>query len=229
MTNANPLPHYRSQIDQIDSRILELLADRIEVVKKVGEYKKTENLPALDQSRWQAVLDKLELKCQEFNLDFELVKDLWNRIHTYAVEWESDNNQLIQNFQKVCAVLVRENRLLVVKSDKHDEYLPVGGKIEISESPEEALVREVQAEIGISIDSSKLFLETPAEPALGKPGSTVKAFCFLIKSDQEVSINNEIRELFWISKQDFENKKVKISSILEKFILPELIRLGLLE
>ena len=94
MPNANPLPKYRSQIDQIDSQILELLADRIEVVKKVGEYKKTQNLPALDQSRWQAVLDKLELKCQEFNLDFELVKDLWNRIHVYAVELESENFKL---------------------------------------------------------------------------------------------------------------------------------------
>jgi len=88
MNDINPLPQYRTEIDQIDNQILELLAKRIEVVKKVGHYKKTQNIPALDQSRWQAVLDKLELKCQEFNLDFELVKDLWNRIHTYTIRVE---------------------------------------------------------------------------------------------------------------------------------------------
>lgn len=88
MTNINPLPEYRTEIDQIDNQILELLAQRIEVVKKVGQYKKTQNLPALDQSRWQAVLSKLELKSQEFNLDFNLVKDLWNRIHTYTISIE---------------------------------------------------------------------------------------------------------------------------------------------
>ena len=86
--NANPLPQYRTEIDQIDNQILELLAKRIEVVKKVGQYKKNQNIPALDQNRWQVVLDKLELKCQEFNLDFELVKDLWNRIHTYTISLE---------------------------------------------------------------------------------------------------------------------------------------------
>ena len=88
MTFINPLPEYRTEIDQIDNQILELLAQRIEVVKIIGQYKKTQNLPALDQNRWQAVLDKLELKCQEFNLDFELVKDLWNRIHTYTISLE---------------------------------------------------------------------------------------------------------------------------------------------
>jgi len=140
-----------------------------------------------------------------------------------------ENQITIHNFQKVCAVLIRNNQLLIVKSNKHEEYLPVGGKIEQGESLEEALIREVQEEIGITFSSSELILETPEEPALGKPGYTVKAFCFLINSDQEVSINNEIREFYWISKADFENKKVRISSILEKYIMPRVIEIGLLE
>jgi 8-oxo-dGTP pyrophosphatase MutT (NUDIX family) len=140
-----------------------------------------------------------------------------------------ENQKVVENIRKVCAILIRENRLLVVKSDKHAEYLPVGGKIEQNESLEDALIREVQEEIGISVSKFKFLLETPAEPALGKPGKTVTAFCFLIYSDQEISINNEIRELIWISKADFEDKKVKISSILEKFILPKVIELGLLK
>jgi 8-oxo-dGTP diphosphatase len=139
-----------------------------------------------------------------------------------------ENQTTIHVFQKVCGLLIRDNKLLIVKSNKHLEYLPVGGKIEPDESLEEALIREVKEEIGITFNDHKLILETPEEPALGKPGYAVKAFCFLIISDQVVSINNEIRELYWISKADFENKKVKISSILEKFIIPKLIKLGLL-
>jgi chorismate mutase/predicted enzyme related to lactoylglutathione lyase len=104
--NTNPLLDFRTQIDQIDTQILELLTQRIEVVKKVGAYKKTQNLPALDQSRWQAVLDKLELKCQEFNLDFELVKDLWNRIHEFTVELETADNNLIKPMIKLGPIVI---------------------------------------------------------------------------------------------------------------------------
>jgi len=47
---------YRKQIDEIDVQIIDLLAKRFEVVKKVGEYKKERNIPPLQPERWQQVL-----------------------------------------------------------------------------------------------------------------------------------------------------------------------------
>jgi len=82
------LASYRAQIDACDTAILQLLQQRIQVVKLVGEYKKTQNTPALDPKRWQIVLDNLEIQCRELDLDFELVQDLWNRIHTFTVALE---------------------------------------------------------------------------------------------------------------------------------------------
>lgn len=82
------LADYRTQIDACDKAILQLLQQRIEVVKLVGAYKKTHNTPALDPKRWQNVLNQLEIQCKELDLDFELVQDIWNRLHTYTVALE---------------------------------------------------------------------------------------------------------------------------------------------
>ena len=85
-------------------------------------------------------------------------------------------------------------------SNRYNEYLPIGAKIEFGKNLEQALTREVQEEIGISINKYELLLETPPKPTLGKPDKTVTAFWYLIFSDQEVDINNKIQELLWISR-----------------------------
>lgn len=42
---------YRKQIDEIDEQLVKLLADRFKVTQKVGEYKKLNNLRAVDPDR----------------------------------------------------------------------------------------------------------------------------------------------------------------------------------
>lgn len=53
----NKLKDFRKQIDEIDEQIVNLLAKRMQVVEKVGQYKKENNLPPLDNSRWQKVIE----------------------------------------------------------------------------------------------------------------------------------------------------------------------------
>lgn len=54
----NKLEESRLKIDQIDSEIISLFIKRMEVVKEVTAYKKENNLPVLDSSREQAMLEK---------------------------------------------------------------------------------------------------------------------------------------------------------------------------
>ena len=51
------LETYRKQIDEIDEQIIKLLASRLEIVKKVWEWKKENNMQPLQPSRWQQVLE----------------------------------------------------------------------------------------------------------------------------------------------------------------------------
>lgn len=79
------LQNYRNQIDQIDAELIELLAERFEVVKKVWEYKKLNNLPPLQTGRWQEVLESKKKLALEKWIDPVFIENIWNEIHTYAL------------------------------------------------------------------------------------------------------------------------------------------------
>lgn len=49
---------YREQIDKIDSEIIKLYEERMEVVKGVINYKIENNIPILDTNRESAMLEK---------------------------------------------------------------------------------------------------------------------------------------------------------------------------
>ena len=46
----------RTEIDVIDAQIIALLAQRFDVVKDIGTYKKAHTIPCLDDARWREVL-----------------------------------------------------------------------------------------------------------------------------------------------------------------------------
>jgi chorismate mutase len=72
------LDDFRKQIDEIDEQIVNLLAKRMQVVEKVGKYKKENNLPPLDKKRWQEVIKTKK----------GFVKKIWEIIHEEALKIE---------------------------------------------------------------------------------------------------------------------------------------------
>lgn len=48
---------YRKEIDEIDSKIIDLFEQRMDIVKKVIDYKIKNNLPILDSSRESIMLE----------------------------------------------------------------------------------------------------------------------------------------------------------------------------
>ena len=48
----------REKIDAIDREVFQLLIDRLEAVTAIGEVKKQEGLPILDQSRENAIYEE---------------------------------------------------------------------------------------------------------------------------------------------------------------------------
>lgn len=85
---GNDLEQFRSRIDILDKQIIDSLAARIEVVKKVGEYKKENNIEPLDTSRWQQVLDKIGKHSEKLGIKKELVHKIYEMVHEYSLEIE---------------------------------------------------------------------------------------------------------------------------------------------
>lgn len=78
------LDGWRKQIDDIDEKIINYLAKRISIVRKIGKFKKQQNIPTLDKDRWKQVLNSSIRKGETVGLSKEFIKDLLNLIHKYS-------------------------------------------------------------------------------------------------------------------------------------------------
>ncbi len=82
------LAGWRKQIDIQDEKMLEILAKRFEIIKKIGKLKKENNLPVLDKKRWQKVLMSNLDKAKKLDLPEDFVKKLLSLIHQYSLRSE---------------------------------------------------------------------------------------------------------------------------------------------
>lgn len=84
------LDRLREQLDHIDQQILELISKRMEVVKKVGEYKLKHNLPMLDENRKKIMIENRIEKGKKLNLPTNFVRSLYKQIHDLALSREEE-------------------------------------------------------------------------------------------------------------------------------------------
>lgn len=62
------LDELRLKINEIDEQMLKLFEERMHVAKGIGEYKKEHQLPILDQSRENALLEMMKNKVSDKEL-----------------------------------------------------------------------------------------------------------------------------------------------------------------
>ena len=76
----------RKKIDTIDREVFQLLIDRLNAVTDIGEIKKQKGLPILDQSREQAIYDKIDSSFSEKEATF--LKNIYQSIITESKKAE---------------------------------------------------------------------------------------------------------------------------------------------
>lgn len=84
------LDKLRKQIDGLDEALLKTLAKRMEIVATIGKYKKANGLELRDEQRFQALLAAQVSKGETLGLPPELVQELSELIHKFALERESE-------------------------------------------------------------------------------------------------------------------------------------------
>ena len=80
----------RAKIDIIDENILYALGSRMKISRKIGEYKKNNNIAILQTSRWDAILAKVVEAGKEYGLSEKFLKDVFNAIHEASVEVQNE-------------------------------------------------------------------------------------------------------------------------------------------
>ena len=80
----------RNRIDAIDTELLETLSSRVEIVKKIGRYKKENNVTALQINRWaQLMEDRINIG-KKLDLNEFFVKTIFQLIHEDSVRMQTE-------------------------------------------------------------------------------------------------------------------------------------------
>ena len=86
----NQLDLLRSRIDVLDTELLEILSSRVEIVKKIGQYKKENNVTALQINRWSQLMENRVNLGKKLNLNETFVKILFQLIHEDSVRMQTE-------------------------------------------------------------------------------------------------------------------------------------------
>ena len=80
----------RSEINQIDSSILQLLSKRFDVCSLIGDLKRKSQETALQNNRWDELLNSRLEEGSDLNLPESFIVDLYKLIHSESVRLQSD-------------------------------------------------------------------------------------------------------------------------------------------
>ncbi len=80
----------REQIDQADRELLEAIAVRMNLVEKIGEFKKDNNVAIFQISRWKEIFKSRPDWAKQMNLDPEFIVDLLRLLHQQSVKRQTE-------------------------------------------------------------------------------------------------------------------------------------------
>ena len=79
------ISEYRLHIDSLDSRIIELLAERMEVARNIGEYKLKHGMAVVQHDRYNEMLMTVEMRADAMGLTKSFINQIFRTIHEESV------------------------------------------------------------------------------------------------------------------------------------------------
>jgi len=88
------IDHLRAQIDIIDDSLLYTLSSRMEISRKIGQYKKEHNIAILQTGRWDALLAGMIERGRARGLSEDFIVRVFNAIHDESIRTQ---NQVLED------------------------------------------------------------------------------------------------------------------------------------
>ena len=87
--NMREIIQLRENVNGIDKRTLELLAERSELAKKIAEKKQKAGLPILDREREEQLKEMWEEKAKELGLEVKSISSIFEEVLNMSRQTQS--------------------------------------------------------------------------------------------------------------------------------------------
>lgn len=88
--NQEGLGQMRKEIDEIDNDLIDLLAKRMRICRKIGEYKKDNGLTVVQTRRYNEILDKRGVQGSLLGIEADCIKSIFEHIHEESVRQQME-------------------------------------------------------------------------------------------------------------------------------------------
>jgi chorismate mutase len=79
----------RRQIDQLDDELMQILSQRMKVADKIGAYKKDNNITILQTIRWNEILQRAIVKCEQLGLSKDFIIKYFDAVHMESINHQN--------------------------------------------------------------------------------------------------------------------------------------------
>jgi chorismate mutase len=80
------LEELRHQIDHVDKELYEIIAQRMDIVEEIGQYKKRNNVTVFQKNRWKEISDSRRQWAEKLNLNPDFMAELFKVIHDASIK-----------------------------------------------------------------------------------------------------------------------------------------------
>lgn len=89
MSQIEKLEELRNELNEIDNELFLLLIQRYKLCKKIGNIKKSHNIPILQTKIYECKLNKFIEMSQNENIPKEVIEKLYKLIHDICIDAQS--------------------------------------------------------------------------------------------------------------------------------------------
>jgi chorismate mutase / prephenate dehydratase len=164
------LDNLRKQIDELDDRIIKLIAERLAVTRHIGKEKTETGRPIEDKVREQAVLERVRSLARTEGLNPEEVEKIYQRIFSASKEVQS-------------ATVAFQGEVGAYSEEAAYQFFGTGARLKPCESLEEAFQTVEKGEVQYGL--------VPVENSL--EGSIPRTYDLLLDSNLKVSGETKLR------------------------------------
>ncbi len=83
------LEKLRQQINHLDDELMQILAQRMKVADKIGQYKKDNSITILQTTRWNEILDRAFKKGEALGLSKEFITKYYDALHMESISHQN--------------------------------------------------------------------------------------------------------------------------------------------